>query len=96
MNHFNQLTPAEAERVALLLEECGEVVQICGKILRHGFDSCNPYGDGSDNRHLLQKELGDVVAAKHLMNMAGDIADSTVEGYGVLKLKKVGKYLHHQ
>ena len=33
---FNGLTPAEAERLALLMEECGEVVQIIGKVLRHG------------------------------------------------------------
>lgn len=24
MDHFNQLTPAEAERLAMLAEECGE------------------------------------------------------------------------
>jgi len=96
MDHFNKLTPAEAERVALLLEECGEVVQICGKILRHGFDSCNPLTDGPDNRQLLQRELGDIEAAKDLMNEAGDIADCTVKGFAVLKLKKVGTYLHHQ
>jgi hypothetical protein len=36
---FNQLTDAEAERLALLAEECGEVVQVIGKILRHGYES---------------------------------------------------------
>lgn len=34
--HFNNLTPGEAERLAMLAEECGEVIQAVGKILRHG------------------------------------------------------------
>lgn len=33
-DHFNGLTPAEAERLALLLEELGEAQQAIGKILR--------------------------------------------------------------
>ena len=37
MNNFNQLTPAETERLAILAEECGEVIQAVGKILRHGY-----------------------------------------------------------
>lgn len=42
MDHFNKLTPAEAERLAMLAEECGEVIQVVGKILRHGFESYHP------------------------------------------------------
>lgn len=34
---FNGLSPAEVERLALLAEECGEVIQTVGKILRHGY-----------------------------------------------------------
>lgn len=40
--HFNELTPAEDERLAYLMEECGEVIQIIGKIMRHGFESRDP------------------------------------------------------
>lgn len=39
---FNRLTPAEAERLALLAEECGEAIQAIGKILRHGYESNHP------------------------------------------------------
>lgn len=42
MGHFNELTPAEAERLAYLAEECGEAIQIIGKILRHGYESRDP------------------------------------------------------
>ena len=46
MKHFNQLTPAEAERLALLLEELGEAQQAIGKILRHGYASTHPANPG--------------------------------------------------
>jgi NTP pyrophosphatase (non-canonical NTP hydrolase) len=66
--HFNQLTPAEAERLAMLAEECGEVIQVIGKILRHGYDSYHPANPRVTNRDLLAKELRDVNAVLHAMS----------------------------
>jgi hypothetical protein len=60
--YFNKLNPAEAERLSLLLEECGEVLQIIGKIQRHGY--------GSSNRSLLEKELGHIMHAIWRMSEA--------------------------
>ncbi len=57
--HFNQLSPSEAERLAMLAEGCGEVVQAIGKILRHGYESTHPDG-GPTNRATLERECGDV------------------------------------
>ncbi len=94
-NHFNGLSPAEAERIALLMEEAGEVIQACGKILRHGFESHHP-STGTNNRQELQKEIGDFRAAATLMHDAGDIADCTVAGFEQIKLQNVTQYLHHQ
>jgi hypothetical protein len=42
MTSFNELTPAEAERLAYLTEEMAEAIQIIGKILRHGYESRDP------------------------------------------------------
>lgn len=42
MKHYNELTPEEHERLSLLMEECGEVVQIIGKIFRHGYERYPP------------------------------------------------------
>lgn len=95
MENFNQLNPAEAERLALLLEECAEVVQVVGKILRHGYESRHPNG-GPTNRQLLCGEIGDVMAAKELMQDAGDVTTMEIVGAKVAKLEKVGRYLHHQ
>lgn len=93
---FNQLNPAQAERLALLLEECGEVVQAIGKILRHGYGSKHPTMPGPTNDEALEQELGDVLAAMKLLADAGDITESRVTYRTKWKLIKVGKYLHHQ
>ena len=62
--HFNHLSPAELERLAILSEEAAEVQKAIGKILRHGYDSYNPddIGRGS-NRLQLQEECGDLLFA---------------------------------
>lgn len=84
------LTPGEAELIALLLEECGEVVQVCGKILRHGIWSYHPE-TREVNRDLLIKEIGDVLAAVSLLGLPAEKFEKAKRA----KLAKVGKYLHY-
>lgn len=97
MTHFNQLTPAEAERLALLAEECAEVIQIVGKILRHGYESCNPDASHTTtNRELLETELGHVDFAQKLLAIAGDVRGIAISSAYLHKQEKVGRYLHHQ
>jgi NTP pyrophosphatase (non-canonical NTP hydrolase) len=92
---FNNLTDAEAERLALLAEECGEVIQVIGKILRHGYQSNHPNG-GPANRVLLEGELGDVSAAIRLMVEADDIIGAEVSSASDRKMARIPQYLHHQ
>lgn len=95
-DNFNKLTPAETERLALLAEECGEVVQIIGKTLRHGYESTNPVtGDGVTNRTKLELELGDIMAALRLMDMREDVELDRVLDNSEIKFLKVNKWLHH-
>lgn len=97
MGSFNKLTPQESERLALLAEECGEVIQIVGKILRHGYESYNPNDPRkTTNRALLEKELGDVSFVSFFMNEKKDIDSENVESYMSLKSMKIGQWLHHQ
>lgn len=95
--HFNGLTPAEAERLALLSEELGEAQQAIGKVLRHGYGSCHPDAPrGPDNREALEKELGDVSAAVGLLTEAGDLSEGRIDYARDLKRRRVGRYMHHQ
>ena len=95
--HFNRLTPAEAERLALLAEECGEVVQVIGKILRHGYGSHHPNDrNGPDNRALLEREVGDLCYCIDTMMAVGDLDGLNVALAQTQKNVKVARYLHHQ
>lgn len=93
--HFNGLTPAEAERLAMLSEECGEVIQIIGKILRHGYDSYHPDDPGVTNRDLLGKELIDLAAVESEMIVLGDIPSRLYGCLGRAWLRKL-RFTHHQ
>ena len=92
---FNGLTEAEAERLALLLEELGEAQQAIGKILRHGYENTHPDG-GPTNRETLEREIGDVKAAVNMMIVARDLVMTEIDAAGLRKLSWVRQYLHHQ
>ncbi|HRO59859.1 MAG TPA: hypothetical protein PKZ27_02905 [Rhodocyclaceae bacterium] len=96
LDHFNRLTPAEAERLAMLAEECGEVVQIVGKILRHGYGSCHPDNPHLPNRRMLEKEAGDLYAVLELMLSEGDIHSCAISDHTMAKQNAFEKWTHHQ
>lgn len=97
-DHFNQLTPAQAERLAILAEECSEVIQIIGKILRHGMDSRHP-ATGIGNRVALLHEIIDVKAAMVMISMdiPEVIIDDMLQESSITRaiIKKLD-YAHHQ
>jgi NTP pyrophosphatase (non-canonical NTP hydrolase) len=94
---FNNLTAPEHERLSILLEELGEVQQAIGKILRHGYESYNPFDERkTSNRRSLEKELGDVRYAISMLTDCGDLSEHTIEEMKRLKNMKIGKWLHHQ
>lgn len=94
MDHYNQLTPAEAERLALLAEECGEAIQAAMKILRHGYNG--QYDNGIGNREKLVEELGHVCWAMQLMCEAGDVEWVLIVRAGASRESRPTNYLHHQ
>lgn len=96
MEHFNELTPAEAELLALLAEECGECVQAIGKILRHGLESFSPYDmSATTNREMLTKEMGDIRAAMIRLCETGVVQKEAVHAAAETKLHKLNKWMHH-
>jgi len=71
------LSEMEIKRLAYLAEEAGEIVQMVGKIIRHGYESCHPDG-GPSNRELLAHELGDIEAAIEFLVRSGDVLSRTI------------------
>lgn len=93
MSVFNQLTPAQAERLAMLAEECG-------KILRHGYDSYHPDQQGTPpeyrytNRKALGNELTDLYAVAASLCRDG-VPEGSLHDQDLAWLKKL-RYAHHQ
>lgn len=81
--------------MAILAEECAEVIKEVGKILRHGYESTHPSG-GPTNRESLETELGHVIAIANRMNESGDTDWSKVLAAADDKEVRLDKYTHHQ
>jgi NTP pyrophosphatase (non-canonical NTP hydrolase) len=96
-NHFNELTPGEHERLAVLTEELGEALQAVGKILLHGYENWNPSITASPtNRENLCTELGHVLYAIHTLMATGDVSTPGIEFAERVKGMKVSQWLHHE
>lgn len=94
---FSELEPDQVERLALLLEELGEAQQAIGKVLRHGYGSHHPDSPlGPDNRDMLERELGDVLAAIEILQMGRDVSLKQIESHKRAKRRRVVHYLHEQ
>ena len=93
-NDFNDMTEAEAETLACLSEEAGEIVQIVAKALRHGLGSCHPDG-GETNRENINKEVGDLLAIVSIAVGWGMLDADSIESYRRGKLDRIERYLHH-
>lgn len=90
------MTNAELERLAILAEECAEVQQIIMKVIRHGYESYNPFDENkTSNRRLLEKELGDLEFACSMILKAGDVSRMKIAEHASEKLGNIRKYLHH-
>lgn len=90
------LTAAEEERLVILAEEAGEVVQAVAKVLRHGYNSSHPtYRTGVPNRSLLAEEVGHMAAVVRKMEELGDIAPVLVSVARRKKNESIEQYLHH-
>jgi hypothetical protein len=92
--HFNGLSPKEAELLALLSEECGEVIQAIAKIQRHGFYSEHP-DRSTSNREDLEKEVGHIQHAVERMIGAGILNVHDLAMHKSDKADSISQWLHH-
>lgn len=94
MKTRNRLTPAELERLAVLAEECAEVIQIVNKIIRHGYDSYWPEPDDT-NRKRLEEELGDLQLAVSLLQSNDDVSLEAIAERAYKKIDKLAKWTYY-
>ena len=87
------MTEAERERLVMLMEECGEIIQACAKILRYGRDSVDPL-TGVVNGDNLRDELDDLDGIYWAMRLAGDIPLANTEPRSVWERKQ--RWTKHQ
>lgn len=90
------LTAPQLERLAVLVDELGEVTHAVGKILLHGYGSHHPDRPNRNNRDDLESELGDLTSIVSFMGASGDISLDIVKEASAEKLRnRFDKYLHH-
>lgn len=88
--------PDEYERLAMLAEEASEIIHACTKIMRHGYESCNPLDSSSPtNRGHLIKEIRDLEAVVQLMRDKDDFWGIQADSVDYVLRKKL-KYTHYQ
>jgi NTP pyrophosphatase (non-canonical NTP hydrolase) len=89
-------TPAQVERLDILIEECSEVIKAITSIKRFGFESYNPTLLVSDsNRDDLARELGDLTNAIAMLTEAGDVDPMMVINRAEKKAAEIGKWMQH-
>lgn len=75
-----------------LIEECGEVMQVVGKLI--ATDGGTAHWDGSDLRQRLTEELADLWAAVQFVAAANDLA--TAAFHARVEKKKLQFYEWHR
>lgn len=76
------------EALVITMEECGELVQSCSKIIRHGTHS----EKGEKWLSSLTEEAGDVLAMIHILVEKGLLDHKELESRIAVKRKKLKKY----
>ena len=90
------LTPAQVERLALLIEECSEVQYEACKVLRHGYFSKNPNDEKAEiTRDNLIRELGDLTHVIQRLIDAGDLSAAEIDTHAFRKADRIKSWLHH-
>lgn len=88
------LDEAQLERLAIFNEELGENVQVFGKIIRFGYGSFHPSDPTmTNNRELLEKEVGDILIAIEMMVRAGDLNRNRIFKHMGTKVDKLRQFI---
>ena len=77
-----------------LIEECGEVQQVVGKLL--GTGGAAEHWDGSDLRERLQEELGDLMAAVEFVMKHNGLDCMAIHSRASRKIKQFDEWHDQQ
>lgn len=83
----NPLTK-EQHLIATLMEECAEVQQVCGKILRFGLNDAHAKTGNVPNIKLLIYELDDLMAVAQMLQDVGVLPKRDADSSLRVSLKK--------
>lgn len=94
---YSRLTNSQVERLAMLVEECGEVIQAATKVLRHGYESFDPDNPAlTSNAEHLEREICDLLAVVRGMTILGDLGNEpSIRDLATVWLRKM-QWTHHQ
>jgi NTP pyrophosphatase (non-canonical NTP hydrolase) len=87
-DHMNEKVQ---EILDILQEECAEVIVEVSKCRRFGIDSVH-YKTGELHQHMLEQELGDVLAMMRLLIESGVVSMDALEAAGERKIEKLRKW----
>ena len=74
----------EKELLTIMMEECGEVIQACSKIIRFGAEA--------DKLESLEKELGDLFQMMELAHQYDLVSWTRIDSASMEKAEKLKKY----
>lgn len=90
----NMMTPAEAEALEILIEECSEVIKAATKALRHGWEATAD-GVSYDNRNDIEVELGQLDHAAGMVIALSSLKIENIRNACNTKRADIEKWLHH-
>lgn len=98
MGHTCQGEPIDTamtmeEKLILLVEECGEVIQAATKCLRFGWDRNQP--DYGVNHEVLAREIGDLIGVVNALPLRRDLIDIFQSGK-IAKAERVKRQIARQ
>jgi len=82
------MSPAETERLVLLIEECSEIIHATTKILRFGYNT-------PEKRGHLEEEIGNLQAVLTILHRNDDISWANIDLAATKKLDTIQQYLRY-
>lgn len=89
------LSPAQVERLVMLIERCGEVAVVAGKVLRFGYAGTSPR-TGLPNQMVLERKIGGALAMIDLMARREDVRLREVRTTRDWSCEHLGDWAIHQ